>query len=480
MPKVSAPRASNSAMPHRNVPSVWLAIGVLGVAALSGGCSATGVAGRTTIHDHRDGLPTGARRLFDEGLASFAQHDRDRSWTVVSCAQVADKFIAAEAKIEAETHKRWHQARYNAGVAMQRCADHASARKLFAGILAEDPMADEARVQLARMELAESKGRGLDKAISEFFRAVLDSDYQNVEALVELARAQMARDGKTADSDGADDLSRASKNLRRALAVDDQYMPAANQLAIFYLVSAKKRAGVSSIAFSRASASEAARVEGQALDMALLVASQAATKAPSYAPIHNTLGVIATMQQNLTAAAKSFDSARKLDPGFFEAHMNYASVNLAFRGFDEAEQGYRTALRVRPDDYEAMLGLALALRARGDGARQEQSLKEAEALLLKAKKLENTRPEAYFNLAVLAEEYGGMAGDTGTAPYLRARALYQDFVKRAAGRADLNGDVDDVVAKPKKPDNECMGPAAKQDKDCKRGRLFDIATIVGD
>ena len=66
----------------------------------------------------------------------------------------------------------------------------------------------------------------------------------------------MERGSDQPDGDGKNDLERAQRNLQRALAIDDSYMPAFNQLAIYYLEQAKAKAG--SVDEDRASAGAAA------------------------------------------------------------------------------------------------------------------------------------------------------------------------------------------------------------------------------
>ena len=53
----------------------------------------------------------------------------------------------------------------------------------------------------------------------------------------------MLRDSDTAGNGCKNDMECAKTNLQRALALDDVYMPALNQLAIYYFQQAKKRAG---------------------------------------------------------------------------------------------------------------------------------------------------------------------------------------------------------------------------------------------
>jgi len=294
--------------------------------------------------------------MFDQGLAQMASLDRSHGWTPEACATVANTFQKAADSVP----RGFAEAQYNAGLAFMRCADHGRAAAYFRKILERDPKFHRARVQLARIEIATGKPE-IGAMIDELQRAVLDSNFQNTEAFVELARLQMKRDAKNADNDGANDFARAKLNLHRALAVDDGYMPAYNQLAIYYFeLSKRERSPRENRAIGEKSPSEPR-------DLALLVASQAIQRDPTYAPIRNTLGLLLVDAGELGPAAAAFATARKLDPAFFEAYMNSASVNLMFRGFAVAEDAYRAALKLRPSDYEAHLGLALALRGQLDG-----------------------------------------------------------------------------------------------------------------
>jgi hypothetical protein len=75
----------------------------------------------------------------------------------------------------------------------------------------------------------------------------------------------------------------------------DAYMPALNQLALYYFDQAKKRVGAIRGREGRSistSASIAKRADVQQLELAALVASQAMQKNPGYAPIYNTAGLV--------------------------------------------------------------------------------------------------------------------------------------------------------------------------------------------
>ena len=303
-----------------------------------------------------------AADAFNVAIESFTQHETALDWNDAVCADVAKKFDAAVANQKG----KFPEATFNAGLVWQRCSNDKEALPRFKQALADDPNFHHARAQLA---LYQYKADGnADTAISEIQRAVLDAKFQNIPALVDLAMLQMLRDGAAGGDGCKDDMECAKKNLQRALAVDDSYMPAFNQLALYYFKQAKKRAGyVKSAGLKRGReivthAADRKRADVQQLELAALVCSQAIRKNAKYAPIHNTAGLIQNELGQINGAVGEFKTAAALDPKFFEAQMNFAFVNLSFRGFENAQSALERAVAMQPNDYDAHLGLALALR----------------------------------------------------------------------------------------------------------------------
>lgn len=396
--------------------------------------------------------------------------DRTQSWTQERCTEIAQQFMAASEEVSAY----WPEPIYNAAVVKQRCSEDAAARELYAGILAKSASFHRARVQLARIDLAAGK-LSVDRAIAEMQRAVLDAKYQNVEALTELARLQMQRDSSAPDADGEHDMARAKRNLQRALAVDDSHMPTMNQLGIYYLTMAKRANG-------REALTETQNKKGSAegLDLALLVTSQGIRRDQTYAPLRNTAGLIFFEMGDLTRASASFDAARRLDPRFFDAQMNFAALNVMVRGFASAEAAYRKALELKPNDYDAHLGLALALRGQIESAQdREATIDRVEENLTKARALDPNRPEAYFNLAILYESYRARSTQAdGSRALDTAISLFEQFSEKAKGKPAFASAVEDVLAVPTKSDDACMRPEAAADKACKRGRIYDLRELM--
>lgn len=375
-----------------------------------------------------------AAKGFDDALKAFVAHDKAFDWNEGSCKEVAGMFAKASDVQQSATKRAFPAALYNAGLSYQRCEMQAEAQQAFQTAVDTDKSFHRAAAQLALYEY--QKTQNLDSAIEKLNQIIRDAKFQNADALVGVAALQMERQSDSADSDGKNDLERAVKNIQRALAIDDTFMPAFNQLAIYYLEQAKAKAGKKSGRKAGLVVSGAAGkgVDQQMLDLAALVTAQGIAKNPKYASIFNTAGLIQVEQRNYNGAVKSFKKARELDPKFFEAHMNYAAVNLSFRGFKEADAAYRDALKLKPKEYEAHLGLALALRGAVDDSNFDKNVNEAQAQLDECKKLAPDRPETYYNEAILTQEYRAKGSQDAAVPMLKKAAeIYKTFIGKASG-----------------------------------------------
>jgi tetratricopeptide (TPR) repeat protein len=384
---------------------------------------------------------------FNAGVDAFVEKDKSNAWNEGACSEVAKKF---EDAVSSQGGK-FAQATFNAGLAYQRCNDDKNARAKFEQALRDDPKFHHARAQLALYDYKQSSNE--DAAIGALQQAVIDAQFQNVPALVNLAMFQMQRDGNQGGQGCKDDMECAKLNLQRALAIDDAYMPAFNQLALYYFQLAKKRAGAvkssSKSGKGRSVVTHAAktkRADVQQLELAALVCSQAIRKNANYAPIHNTAGLIQNELGQVNGAVSEFAMAAKLDPKFFEAQMNYGFVNLGFRGFEQAQQAFQRALQMRPNDYDAHLGMALARRGpiTGSETDYDQRVAAVQASLDAAKKLDPNRPDAYYNEGILTQEFKAKSGGDKekTKGQLRnASNIFQQFIDKASGKPEYDGAV---------------------------------------
>jgi len=369
-------------------------------------------------------------------LDAFVAQDKAASWTAATCKDVAEKFLYASNEQKSAGGRALPEAVYNAGLAYQRCGDDANAKLYFEQATTIDKNFYRPSAQLALYRYKESGN--IDQAISELDQIIRDAKFQNVEGLVSLAALQMQRGGPASGPGCENDLSCSQLNLQRALALDDSFMPAFNQLALYYLEQARGDSGEDRSSMVVAGKKKK-RINKQRLDLAALVASQAQMKNPNYAPIHNTTGLILVELENYNGAVKAFARARQLNPKLFEAQMNYAAVNLSFRGFGEAAKAYEVAISLRPDTYEAQLGLALALRGMISDSNYDKNVAEAQKHLDKAKQIEPKRAEAFYNEAILTEEYRAKRAATDDAKikeFEKAKSQYRSFISNAQGKSE--------------------------------------------
>ncbi len=524
------------------ISSIVIALGVVTAIGCGGGpepkTGGTGgkVGGKTVADTQPGGAPVTkeAADAFTQATAEFKKNEEDRSWDDAKCDAVSKKFLSAG---QAQGGK-FPAAHYNAAITILRCGREAEAEKEFQIALDEkaalaaastdpkvkaDPIFHQVWVQKAMIRYRKGDVPGINEAIDIIRSKGFDPDgSQNVEAFVSLGvlyRERWNKDTKNPDIKKkddfglADDLERAQFWLQNALSINDSFMPAYNQLALFYLdkaraVAAKKpKKGVAAKKkteeeTAQEKAQAAAKADLQTLELGLLVSEEASRRDPGYAGIWNTQGLILLEMGRTGSATKAFQNATAKDPKFFEAWMNYAAINLQFRGFGEAAKGYEAAVNLRPKDYDAKLGYAVAMRGQLDAyltAKQDLERKEnecndpdksgapicgkikseappkikefgekfldfykkANAAYDGARDVDPNRPEAHFNKALLVEKYKAKAeGVKSAIAYREAEKLYTDLAQKFAG----NPKWEKLVADAKSRAEEA-GKAAKFEED---------------
>lgn len=161
----------------------------------------------------------------------------------------------------------------------------------------------------------------------------------------------------------------------------------------------------------------------------LALAEDAANRALAadahYAPAHNTLGLVHARRGEIDLARAEFARAREIDPSLFAAFMNEGSLALDARLYAEALGLFTRAVEIRPADYDAWISVGVARRGMGDSAGARAAYEHAQSM-------DPTRPEAYFDLAVLLEHVSD-----ATEPMVRsAGAMYEQFLQRAGARPE--------------------------------------------
>ena len=398
-----------------------------GSASGSGSTSPGGTApegGRAIKTAGGQSLNVKAHSQWSEGLKLFKSYE-PRNWNDGHCDEVAGKFEDA-----ASTQPKFAEALYMAGLANERCGRKDKAQSFYDQALRANPKFCKARVYVALAHLA---GGQASQAEREFAQSVQD-DPQCTEGYVNLAILQRKR--------GTEGNKEALSNLRRALAIDAQYLPAFNEMALLYL-------------------SEAADNEKK-LDLAEVVCSQAQKINANYAPIYNTWGLIDLRRSKIIDASAKFQKASELDDKIFEAHMNFARITIGFRGYQDAKAAYEHALTLQPNNFEAQLGLGVALRGLQDNAKAQEAYE-------KANKLQPSRPEPYYNLGVLYQDFMN-----GTADEMKkAKSYYEEFLSRTGGDKRSAATIEEIQRKCKQEGKRKQGKNA-----CVAGRLQNIQIYI--
>ncbi len=364
-----------------------------------------------------------AHGKWESALDEFESNEQS-GWTAGKCSSSEKSFErAADAQ-----GGSFAEAHYMAGLALTRCGD-AGAYKHYEEALKVDSKFCKARVALGLRDL--QSGRTA-QAKSTFERSIKD-DPQCTSGYTNLAIVQRAQ-GQSED---------ALKNLRRALAIESDYLAAFNQMALLH--------------YDRGRRGNAAK-----LDLAEVVCRQAQMLDADYAPIYNTWGLIKVYKGDVISALRFFQSAITLDADLFEAQMNFGEVTISFRGYEDGRKAFARAVELDPSNYDAVIGLGTALRGL-------ERFPEAEAQYQRAKQLDAKRPEAYFNLGVLHQDY--MSGSV--ADLKKAKSYFTEFLKRAGKQTEFRASVQDV-------NNRCAQKSGKNRgaPKCRPGRMQNIDISV--
>jgi tetratricopeptide (TPR) repeat protein len=360
-----------------------------------------------------------AHSKWEASLEGFEANEKS-GWTSSKCNESSKAF---ERVADAQGGK-FAEAHYMAGLSLSRCGDE-DAYKHYEQALKVDSKFCKARVAMGLRDL--DAGR-TSQAKSAFERSIAD-DPQCTSGYTNLAIVQRAQ--------GQND--EALKNLRRALAIESDYLAAFNQMALLH--------------YDRGRAGKPAE-----LDLAEVVCRQAQMLDADYAPIYNTWGLIKVYKGDVISALRFFQRAITLDPDLFEAQMNFGGVTISFRGYEDGRKAFERAVALEPGSYDAAIGLGTALRglARFD---------EAEQQFERAKQIDASRPEAYFNLGVLYQDYrSGSVADLK-----KAKGYFSEFLKRAGGKTEFRASVQDVNTRcAQKPSKKRGAPK------CRPGRMQNI------
>lgn len=404
-------------------------VSLLGLMLLSlwgigcGGAAATGKgAERVTVTpDGERIISTEAARDFKAAAETY-QKQLEKGLDERSCEKVVKEFEEV-----AEDNNNMAEALYNVGAVYRQCGMKEKARKAFEKTLKVDPNNQLSLTHLAVMDLEDGKVASAE----ELLKKAVGAGKNKLEAVPAYVNAAIVLRRRGFQNNSEEDFRKAQLNLRRALAIEAKYMPALYQLAMLYHDTAlmKKKASY--------------------FTLATLVCNQAIALDPEYGPTYHALGQILLQQNELVKALQAFKTAFSKDPELFASLMNYAAINLNFRGYEEAKAAFEKAIAINPKSYDAHIGLGVALRGMGDfaGARAEYQ---------KAADIEPKRTDYIFNIGLLEMDYENPGTVDG---YKKAKTVFQKFVSKATSehRQDPDG---------KGPEMSWYDKAQKRIKQC--------------
>jgi len=398
-----------------------------------GGGPADTVHGREVRTAGGEAVTAAAHEEWRAGIALFQRYEHS-GWNEDHCTETSEQF--GDANEEQGGH--FAEALFMQGLSLARCHKDSEAQAFYNRALEANPKFCKARAAIGVAALDAGRGQ---EAFGIFQRAIRD-DAQCTEAYVNIAALQRQQGGAN--------VREALQNLRRALAIDAQYLPAFNQMALLYL--------------------DGAATNPQMLDLAGVVCRQAQQINRNYAPVYNTWGLINLRKGDIIEALRMFTRARELDNHIFEAHMNFGQITLSFRGNEDAKAAFERAIQLRPRDYDAHIGLGVALR----GLNHPD---QAEAQYNAAKELDGGRPEAYFNLGILYQDYKG-----GQIPMLeRARGFFNEFLGRAGANQKFASAVEEIRRRCQIQQQSSRGRGRQRRQrlqQCRPGRLQNIEIAI--
>jgi tetratricopeptide (TPR) repeat protein len=358
--------------------------------------------------------PQGSRKPKDDFEAAvFWFQDAERTgWSSDKCGTAADKFLSAGKGKRAEAF-------FNAGAAMQRCGKWGDAEKYYRKALELNPKHGPTLANLGEMAWRNGKVQ----EAQELFKRAADNDANRevTAARNNLAWMQYQQIRQTTVPATRQQLENdALHNLQGALAIDNDNVISYTVMALIYMEGADKNRN--------------------RLDLAELLITEGKKRNDRSAPLWNASGLLKMKRNNVAKALEDFRQATAIDPKMAEARMNIGQIVLSSRNYDEAETQFREVLKLRKNDYAALIGLGVALRGQATVLRSagqmdkfQRKIDESEETYRQAMDLDKNRGDAYYNLGLLYKDYRTNDPDQSKniVQYRKARQYFQDYLARA-------------------------------------------------
>lgn len=110
---------------------------------------------------------------------------------------------------------------------------------------------------------------------------------------------------------------------------------------------------------------------------AVSVAESVVKRSPDVAAHHNLLGLAKGAAGDIAGAKSAFERALKLDPGFSQAMLNLARIDIGSRSYESAERRLNELLKLNSHNVDALLASASLADARGDFKAVQRALENA-------------------------------------------------------------------------------------------------------
>ncbi len=137
-------------------------------------------------------------------------------------------------------------------------------------------------------------------------------------------------------------------------------------------------------------------------DLAALVLARAAELGPQDPAVYNAIALLALDQGKAQEAFDRFDFATSLDPNYFDARFNKATVLLDAGDYTRAKQELVAIVEKKPDDLAAQVALGVAARGLKDYKGAQASW---EKVVQNAPRHSSVRADALWNLVLLKADF---------------------------------------------------------------------------
>lgn len=392
---------------------------LLWIAAACGGAQKTGLTKGGDVPPPPTGAdakpeaaaPEAPRKISSDAREDYAaaveMFTKQTTWNESACRSVADKFADV-----ASSHPDLVEARYMVGRSYHQCGLARDAETAYQAVLKVKPNHGASISNLG--ELYYQAGKVADA--KKYWESAIAANPKLSAAYVNLAMLQLEDLRKMKEGEGWNKLEADTRmKLSNALAIDNENVRAYTVYGLVYMEGSKKNRN--------------------RLDLAKLLLEEGEKRNKAYAPLQHALGLLALAKNNLTDALQRFQAAVELDGNFSEARQNVALISLGTRRYDVAKDQFEKVLAAQTKNYDAMIGLGIALRGLGTKA----DLDAAEAVYRKAKDAEPKRGEAYFNLGVLYKDFRASKENDLTASQTAMRTalgFFKEFLSKEGAPED--------------------------------------------